>query len=373
MDEKQPFKNVSELLKNDLGLKIASSGDFKNEAITEEKLKDADVLFYSELGIALVGGDQDQMKILEETSDRGFYMEPEKIVYVPDDISSIALSSQATWGILQTRSDISNYTGRDVKVAILDTGFDAAHPDFNGRNVQTYSFVPGEQVNDMHGHGTHCIGTACGNVSTSGIRYGVAKDAIICAGKVLSNQGSGAQGWIINGMDWAANNGCKVISMSLGSKVFPGQGFDVAYERAGVNALSKGAVVVAAAGNESKRSLSQFNPVGSPANCPSVLAVAALDSGNNLANFSNRHINPYGEIDIACAGVDVYSSWPTPTYYRTISGTSMATPHVAGILALLWEKYPSASPHQIINEMKKISQKLPLPTMDVGSGFAIAP
>ncbi|WP_051891285.1 S8 family serine peptidase [Chryseobacterium sp. JM1] len=373
LDEKQPFSNISELLRNNMGLSVASSNDFRNEPITEAKLADADVLFYNELGIALVGGDSEQIKILEETSDRGFYLEPEKIVYVPDEVPSVISAPQATWGIMQTKSDISNYTGKDVKIAVLDTGFDYEHPDFIGRNIQTYSFVPDEEVDDLHGHGTHCIGTACGNTNDTGVRYGVAKDSAIYAGKVLNNEGSGAQAWIVNGMDWAANNGCKVISMSLGSPIFPGQGYDPVYEKTGMNALSKGAVVVAAAGNESRRAWNQFNPVGSPANCPSVLAVAALDSGNNLANFSNRHINPYGEVDIACAGVDIYSSWPMPMGYRTISGTSMATPHVAGILALLWEKYPSASPYEIISELKRISQKLPLPAMDIGSGFAVAP
>jgi subtilisin family serine protease len=373
LDEKQSLNNISHLLKSNLGLKVASSNDFKNEPITESKLTDADVLFYNDLGIALVGGDTKQIETLEAMPNNGFHMEPEKIVYVPNEISSIAQVSTSTWGISQTKSDISNYTGKNIKIAILDTGFDYIHPDFNGRNVNTYSFVPNESINDVHGHGTHCIGTACGNINKNGVRYGVAKDSIIYAGKVLSNQGNGAQGWIINGMNWAINHGCKVISMSLGSKVFPGQGFDPIYERAGAYALSKGTVVVAAAGNESKRSLNQYNPVGSPANCPSILAVAALDSNNNLANFSNRHINPYGEIDIACAGVDVYSSWPMPTGYRIISGTSMATPHVAGILALLWEKYPSATPHQIIDELKKISRGLPLPKMDIGSGFAVAP
>ena len=261
----------------------------------------------------------------------------------------------------------------NVKVAVLDTGFDINHPDFTGRNITTNSFVPNETIHDMHGHGTHCIGTACGNTDMSGQRYGVAKEALIYAGKVLSNQGSGAQAWILNGMMWAANNGCKVISMSLGSRVFPGQGYDLAYERAAKFALSKGTVVVAAAGNDSRRSWNQFSPVSSPADCLSILAVAAIDSNLAIADFSNRAINPTGQIDIAGPGLMIYSSWPTPMRYRTVSGTSMATPYVAGIIALLWEKFPTYTPAQIIYELRRSARILPLPIFDIGSGLSIAP
>ncbi len=156
----------------------------------------------------------------------------------------------STWGINITQAINSEYTGRNVKVAVLDTGFDMNHPDFDDRNITTNSFVSNETIQDLHGHGTHCIGSACGSTDINGKRYGVATDALIYAGKVLGNQGSGAQAYILNGMTWAANKGCKVISMSLGSRVFPGQGYDMAYEKAAQFALFKGAVIVAAAGNE---------------------------------------------------------------------------------------------------------------------------
>jgi subtilisin family serine protease len=174
-------------------------------------------------------------------------------------------------------------------------------------------------------------------------------------------------------MTWAANNGCRVISMSLGSRVFPGQSYDVAYERAAQFALSKGTVIVAAAGNESRRSKNQFSPVGSPADCPSILAVAAIDEALQVADFSNRAINPGGLVDIAAPGVAIYSSWPMPVRNRIISGTSMATPHVAGILALLWEKFPDATPSVIEKELRETTRKLPLSPDDVGSGLSIAP
>lgn len=371
LTEGKTFENVKKLFESKLGFKIANSTDFKNEEITEAKIKDADAFIYEELGVALVSGEDEQIRLLESTSN-GFILEPEKIVYIPDDAPA-SLNSPSTWGINVTNVINSKYTGKNVKVAVLDTGLDLSHPDFNNRNIFSCSFVPNEAVQDLHGHGTHCIGTACGDIDNNNLRYGVAKDAIIYVGKVLNNQGSGAQSWILNAMTWAVNNGCKVISMSLGSRVFPGQSYDLAYERAAQFALSNGTVVVAAAGNDSRRSLNQFRPVSSPADCPSILAVAALDLNLNVADFSNRSINPSGQIDIASAGVMVYSSWTMPTRYRTISGTSMATPHVAGIVALLWEKYPNATAYQISNELKNIARRLPLQSIDVGVGLSIAP
>jgi subtilisin family serine protease len=365
------YSKTQKLFESNLGLRVANTKDFKSESFDETKIQDADALIYDDLGIALVSGQEEQIKILE-SAHADYIIEPEKIVYVPDEAPA-TLNIPATWGITATQVMNSQFTGLNVKVAVLDTGFDINHPDFTGRNITTSSFVPNETIDDMHGHGTHCIGTACGNTDMSGQRYGVAKDALIYAGKVLSNEGSGAQAWILNGMTWAANSGCKVISMSLGSRVFPGQGYDIAYERAAQYALSKGAVVVAAAGNESRRSTNQFNPVGSPGDCPSILAVAALDSNLSVADFSNRAINPTGQIDIAGPGVMIYSSWPAPMRYRTISGTSMATPHIAGIIALLWEKFPTYTPAQITYELKKLAKILPLPISDIGAGLSIAP
>ena len=370
-EDVKSFSKTQKLFKSRLGFTVANSKDFKSESLDDDKIQGADALIYDDLGIALVAGEEEQMQILESV-EADFIIEPEKVVYVPDEIPA-TMNTPSTWGVNVIEADNSRFTGLNVKVAVLDTGFDINHPDFAGRNITTNSFVPNETIHDVHGHGTHCIGTACGNTDMNGQRYGVAKNALIYAGKVLSNQGSGAQAWLLNGIAWAANNGCKVISMSMGSRVFPGQGYDIAYERAAQFAMSKGAVVIAAAGNESRRSWNQFSPVGSPADCPSVLAVAALDSNLSVADFSNRAINPTGQVDIAGPGVMIYSSWPTPMRYRTISGTSMATPHVAGIIALLWEKFPTYTPVQIIYELRRLARILPLPNFDIGAGLSIAP
>ena len=130
---------------------------------------------------------------------------------------------------------------------------------------------------------------------------------------------------------------------------------------------------MAAAGNESKRSKEIYYPVNSPADCPSILAVAALDSSLKVADFSNRAINTNGLVDVAAPGVSVYSSWVMPVRNRFVSGTSMATPHVAGIFALLFEKYPDATPAMAEELFRAMARKLPLSPQDVGAGLSMAP
>lgn len=362
---------TTKLLETKWGLSVANTADFVKETMHESKIKDADALFYNELGIALLSADDAMVKTLHDAY-ADYIIEPEKVVYIPDEIPADMVTGFA-WGIEAIRADESPYTGAGIKVAVLDTGFDTIHPDFTERNLTTFSFVPDETIEDQHGHGTHCMGIACGRTDTQGIRYGVATGADMYVGKVLSNRGSGAQAWVLDGMTWAANMGCRVLSMSLGSSVFPGQSYDIAYERAAQFALSKGTVIVAAAGNESRRSQNRFSPVGSPADCPSILAVGAVDSSRQIADFSNRAVNKNGLVDIVAPGVSICSSWPMPTRYRTISGTSMATPHMAGILALLCEKYPDATPDRIVQELTKLSEKLQIPVEDAGAGLAMAP
>lgn len=365
------YVKIQSLFREKFGLKTACSRDFMLEPFKEEKIIDADAFLYEELGIALVSGSLSQIQLLEAETDE-FILEPERMVHIPDDITSTA-STNKTWGLEATKVNASPYTGKGVKVAVLDTGFALKHPDFIDREIIGESFVEGEDAEDVHGHGTHCIGTACGSTDQKGLRYGIAKESTIYSGKVLNQEGSGAESWVLEGITWAVNKGCKVVSMSLGSPVLPGEGFSLAYERAAKYALSKGAILVAAAGNESSRNRNVFRPVGSPANCPSILAVGAVDVELDIANFSNRSINPDQTVDLMGPGVDIYSSFAGSKKYRTISGTSMAAPHVAGILALLWEKYPSQSPDWITEEMKKNAYILELDPIDMGQGLVNAP
>lgn len=387
---------IKRMLETKWGFTVAETLDFKSQGINEYDIQEADALIYNELGITLLGTEDDVIPLLRSLDDE-YFIAPEKVVYllggnvmnqpmetpaenkveIPAQNSveySIETSQPtSTWGVRATGADRSRYTGSGVRLAVLDTGFDVTHPDFKEREVTTCSFVPEETAQDRHGHGTHCIGVAGGAIDEEGQRYGIAPNASLFAGKVLSDSGSGAQSWVLNGITWAAKNGCQVISMSLGTPVQPGEVYDIAYERAARFAFSKGALLVAAAGNDSDRSLQRFYPVSSPADCPTILAVGAIDEELNVANFSNRAVNPSGQVDFVAPGVGIRSAWVMPTRYRTLSGTSMATPHVAGITALLWEKYPMATPAEIEKKLRETAKKLAIATEDAGVGLCIAP
>lgn len=278
-----------------------------------------------------------------------------------------------TWGLIATKAATSRFSGQNINVAVLDTGLFLAHPDFVGRTIVSRSFIAGvASANDGHGHGTHCTGTACGALKPAvGPRYGVAHMANIFIGKVLSDQGSGGDGGILAGIDWAIANRCQVISMSLGADVPTTTTF---YETAGQRALNAGSLIVAAAGNNANRSLGKFGFVGRPANSRSVLAVGALDGNIKMGNFSARDTARAAgtAVDIAAPGVAVYSSWLMPTRYRTINGTSMATPHVAGIAAL-WSQATGARGAALWQRLISNARSLSLPIVDVGRGLVQAP
>lgn len=278
-----------------------------------------------------------------------------------------------TWGLQAIHAHLSSLTGRDVKIAVLDTGVDTDHPDFAGRIEATASFVPNESVVDGNGHGTHCIGTAAGPAKPQqGPRYGVACESRILAAKVLNNAGTGTDGQILAGMAWAVAHGARVISLSLGARVQPGELFPQTYEKLAQRALERGTVIVAAAGNESNRP-PDIKPVGRPANCPSILAVAALTKAITSAFFSNGGVNGQGgEVNIAAPGWQVHSAAPGGGY-QPMSGTSMATPHVAGVIALLSQANPNASAADLVAALKSGAFPLMLPARDVGAGLLQAP
>lgn len=257
-------------------------------------------------------------------------------------------SSQATWGLQATGVSQSTSgigpTGAGIRVAVLDTGMDLGHPDYLGRPIRHSVFqtssVDGD-IRDVNGHGTHCIGTACGpRRSNFGPRYGIANEAEIFAGKVLAqvpgrHTASGGDFAILRGIQWALSNGCPIISMSLGARAT--NSFSQAYEQAAQRALGLGSLIIAATGNDSQRP-GLVAPVGRPANCPSILGVAAVDNCLKIASFSNgRKFDHAGsEVNIAGPGVRVWSSRPRRLGNAGfLNGTSMATPHVSGIAALV--------------------------------------
>jgi len=412
---------------------LAMVADFdSDDEFDAEAASNAPGILFPEIGVAVLSGDPTQIGSLsiaaEGDGDRGILaVEPERIVHVMMEPGWVGAMSDpepstpsltylrgyrdainhiyeqlatgggagavaadpavaaaflddaiSTWGLKATRVVTSRFSGRGIRVAVLDTGFDSTHPDFVGRSVTMKSFVAGEPPQDGHGHGTHCIGTSCGPLrSTFGRRYGIAHRASIFAGKVLSNGGSGSDSGILAGIEWALTNRCQVVSMSLGASVGVGQPFSVVFESVARRCLQAGTIIIAAAGNTSRgangRRLNPPNPVSHPANCPSIMAVAAVDSQLGIAPFSDGGINPNGGgVDIAGPGVDVYSSWPMPTRSRTISGTSMATPHVAGIAALLSEAR-GLTGNTLAQALTGTALRLNLPSRDVGAGLAQAP
>jgi len=343
-------------------------------------------VFYESLGVAVLPAPPpERIEALgiaaADASQPILAVEPERVLVA---ISAPAVvgppwqdDASETWGMHATGLHPTGFDGSGVRVAILDTGIDLGHADFAGRPIVTESFVPGEAVDDGNGHGTHCAGIACGTrTPATEPRYGAASAAALHVGKVLSNRGRGGDGGIIAGISWALEHRCDVISMSLGAPQQFGAPHSPVYEQIAQRALARGTVIFAAAGNDNQRAAGIPAPVGRPANCPSIFAVAAIDGRAEVADFSNES-DPNGgtaaQVDIAGPGVDVHSSWPRPTDYRSISGTSMATPFVAGIAALHAQATGlrgSALARAVIGSAASLT---PLSPADVGSGLVQAP
>ncbi len=372
-------------LRRTAGPRIATTLDVRSGFLSPEEASGADAVYFDRLGVALVNVDpRDAARTARirsaavENEARILAVEPERYVhaYGPSRKAAPAKAeSKATWGLQATGAAVSKFSGKGVKVAVLDTGFDLKHPDFPSRSVTAVSFVKGYKAQDGHGHGTHCIGTACGPQSPyHPPRYGVAFGSAILSGKVLDDNGGGADGGILAGINWAITQGARVVSMSLGAEVAVDDPFSEVYEAVGQRALAAGTLIVAAAGNESDRRVGELAPVGHPANCPSILAVGALDSKMQLGYFSNRGLNPKGgQVDLAAPGVDVLSAFPMPERSARLSGTSMATPHVAGLAALWAEANPKATATELWTLLSQHARRLPLLATDIGAGLAMAP
>lgn len=289
--------------------------------------------------------------------------------------SRIAEAATATWGLLACKVPQSRFSGLGIKIAVLDTGLDLDHPDFQGRSITSKSFVDGQDVQDGNGHGTHCIGTACGPATPplQPPRYGIASNALILAGKVLNNLGTGTDSSILAGIDWALGNGCQIVSMSLSRGVQPGEPPQQNYELAGATALQKGCIIIAAAGNSSMRPFLTA-PVGSPANASTIMAVASVGETLGISFFSNGGVNSNGgEVNIAGPGENVYSTIPMPRRYGLKSGTSQATPHVAGSAALWAESDPALRGRALWKRLEDASKNIGLSEQDAGSGLVQAP
>lgn len=327
-------------------------------------------IVFDHIGVALLYCSADDGQSIAQVAAEGDHsilaIEPERRVF--------AAATGVSWGIAAVGADRSMYTGKGMRIAILDTGLDLQHPDFQNRAITARSFIEGEEPQDRNGHGTHCAGIAAGPVLPGAVpRYGVAGEAGLFIGKVLSDEGGGSDGSVLQGIDWAVENHCEIISMSLGSPALPGEPHSTVFETVARRALEAGTLIVAAAGNESRRP-EYIAPVGHPANCPSILAVGAVDRDMQVAPFSCGGLSGGGgEVDLAAPGVDIPSAWPMPQGHNTISGTSMATPFVAGVAALHGQADPGLRGAALAARLVESAWSPGLPQRDVGAGIVQAP
>ena len=408
--------DVQNTLSEAAGLRhVAAARDYLQEGAATADVADDQALHFTDLGIVVVSGDEAVSALASVASDSDSpiqAIEPEYVAHLSagaglsaefmrgyraavnnlyaeqaggepaeDAEAEIAAalqdSTQFTWGLQATRVHTSRFTGQGVRVAVLDTGLDLQHPDFRNRAVTTRSFVSGiPTAQDIHGHGTHCIGTACGSQRpASGVRrYGVAHGAQIFAGKVFNNnpRPGAATGDVIAGIEWAMTNGCRVVSLSLGVAINQQiQQYAVPLRRA----LNAGTLVVAAAGNNAERP-GNVGFVEPPANADAAMAVAAVDSQLRIAAFSarsSRVTGAGGSVNIAGPGVAVFSSVPVARgTHALFDGTSMATPHVAGIAAL-WAQARGETGTALWSRLIQTARPLGLLSADAGAGLAQAP
>jgi len=266
-----------------------------------------------------------------------------RVAYVEPDAEMEAWTTQtgATWGI--DRIDQRNLplsgtftytaTGAGVKAYVIDTGIRFSHSQFGGRAVSGYDAVDGGSADDCNGHGTHVSGTIGGST------YGVAKGVQLVGVRVLNCSGSGTTSGVIAGVDWVTGNHAAgqpaVANMSLGG------GASSALDSAVQRSINDGVSYAIAAGNGNRGGVAQNACNYSPARVGAAMTIGATDSTDRKASWSN-----YGScVDWFAPGVSITSAWYTSTTAtRTISGTSMATPHTAGVAALYLQSNPSASP-----------------------------
>ncbi|MEW2508805.1 S8 family serine peptidase [Streptomyces sp. NPDC046870] len=267
-------------------------------------------------------------------------------------------------------------TGKGVTVAVLDTGADLGHPDLVDRVSAAKSFVDGQDVADRNGHGTHVTSTVGGSGAASdGKEKGVAPGAILAVGKVLGDQGSGSESQIIAGMEWAARDvHARIVSMSLGSTE-ASDGTDPMARAVDTLSQETGALFVVAAGNTGAPS-----SIGSPGAADAALTVGAVDSADQAAWFSSagpRYGDNALKPDLAAPGVDILAARSGLTGgtgpYTSMSGTSMATPQVAGVAALLAERHPDWTGTRLKDALMSSSAQLDAPAYTLGAGRVSVP
>jgi subtilisin family serine protease len=367
------------------GLNLTTTAGDNADGLLNKTLQQFDGVIFERLRIALVNeAGAERLQQLQQLSNTAFLVsEPERFV------RALATSSgskgkgslykdttAAAWGIHAVGATGVRVTGKGVKLAILDTGFDFTHPDFSGRTIHRRSFVGTRQAKDKEGHGTHIAGIAGGDrKGRDGARYGVASGARLYIGKILDDAGEGTDGQTLAGIEWALEKGCQIISMSFGAPMEAGDPYSEVFEHVAQIAMAHRCLLVAASGNESNRMKNKplVAAVNHPANCPSVMAVGALTPALGVAEYScagagGAFGGSGGQVDIAAPGDNILSTKPGGGYRRE-SGTSMATAFVAGVAALLWEEFPAAGAGDIWARLTQQAWRLNLPATDVGAGL----
>lgn len=250
------------------------------------------------------------------------YIMNREILRVKNKISSYGVNMIAAPNMWKL-----SYTGKDVKIAIIDSGCDVNHINLKNNIVGVRNFTDEDSKNidvvtDRVGHGTHVAGIIVANGNNS--IKGVAPDAQLYILKAIDKTGSGKLSWVVNAINYAVSLNVDIISMSLGMQVS-----DEKLEKAINNAVKNKISVVCAAGNEGDGNYEDFD-YSYPAAYTEVISVGAVDKKSVPAYFSNSNL----VVDCVAPGVDIISTYPNNTY-ASLSGTSMATPHVTGTLALL--------------------------------------
>jgi len=282
------------------------------------------------------------------------------VAFVEEDglVEAVATQSPATWGLDRidqralplSGSYTYNYTGSTVHAYIVDTGIRGSHVQFSGRMGNGYTAIAdGNGTNDCNGHGTHVAGTV------GGTTHGIAKSVRLHPVRVLGCTGSGSNSGVVAGIDWVRLNHVKpaVANMSLGG------GISSATDTAVANATAAGVTFVVAAGNSNADACGS-----SPARAPSAITVGSTTSGDARSSFSN-----WGTcVDIFAPGSSITSTWNTSdTATNTISGTSMASPHVAGVVALYLHQFGHQSPSTVASALNAASSTGRLTGIGTGS------